>query len=436
MTILLAAMFLIVTVFSRGAGVSWGQGFWGLTALGILGGIGILWTAITVGAKYRNIELKKPIWISAVFAVTPYLVFLYIFYRVMAGVMVARNYPGEAGIIIAALLLIGGTAAVGYLLKGSGVIASATGHPKSLATALIIVALVMAGWGVLDFHFQKDQYFNPTSGVALVKFCDICDREFRGQKAEKYIFCPYDHHRLHVLTPENLQTLKENKRLPHETSLIDRLSQLRPRMGWTGTIFLMIFGTILTLIPRIRFAGIVIAGLALLNIVSLCFSGPNEMAKAKAKVGSYFLEMPDPPCTVDSVAGGVKVTFDATTSSIIHTGVVAGPGETIEFVSTVPTARGKYLWDPKVPREAWVGPNGASWTPRENASNPRQFPLPDSPIASVIGYVRGQPFFIGSYREVTFERGGEIKLGLNERQRVGCYGDNKGKISVSISSTS
>lgn len=139
----------------------------------------------------------------------------------------------------------------------------------------------------------------------------------------------------------------------------------------------------------------------------------------------YVLETPDPPCTVEQIDGGVKVTFSASTPSLIPTGFMVEPGQKVRFV-----ASGRYYWDPNAP-EKLVSPNGASWTPRR-AGAPYQFPIRNAPIASLIGCVGNKLFFIGEYKEITFTEGGEVKLGLNERQGSGCYKDNRGTITVSI----
>ena len=133
----------------------------------------------------------------------------------------------------------------------------------------------------------------------------------------------------------------------------------------------------------------------------------------------------DPPRSAEVVHEGITIKFGAAVPSVIPTGVIARPGQTLQFES-----QGRYLWEEHV-KEPWVGPKGASWTPM-SVWAPEEFPLPNSPIASVIGWINGRAFYIGDYKKLEVVEEGELFLGLNERQKRGQYHTNKGEITVLI----
>lgn len=205
-----------------------------------------------------------------------------------------------------------------------------------------------------------------------------------------------------------------------------KLPEVKLRTNTTSFYFwfLLIIGVLLAFpLVRRRWGWVVF-----ILVVFLLMTGLRATKSSSSGGGQTYscaLETPNPPHTVEPFDGGVKVTFDASVPSLIPTGFTVEPGQKIRFISS-----GRYRWDAKVP-EPWVGPAGASWTPKR-ATDSYQFPLKGAPIASVIGYVSGAPFFIGECQEVTFARGGEIKLGLNERQGRTCYQDNRERISVSL----
>lgn len=97
---------------------------------------------------------------------------------------------------------------------------------------------------------------------------------------------------------------------------------------------------------------------------------------------------------------------------------------------------GTYQWDPKVKDMPTVGCGGATWRPEQLVmGRPEEFPLPDKPIAAVVGRLGEgfEPFLIG--RGGAYEvkaRCGIIDLAINDRQSPEAYTDNVGTAAVSI----
>lgn len=102
---------------------------------------------------------------------------------------------------------------------------------------------------------------------------------------------------------------------------------------------------------------------------------------------------------------------------------------------------GNYIWDPAA--DGYVGPCGASWTPKQ-LSYKAKFPILDYGIAGIVlkigqgGYVglcgSGQRTFndrgtvLATFRAL--EDSGSLTIALNERWDSAAYGDNSGTIQV------
>jgi hypothetical protein len=107
------------------------------------------------------------------------------------------------------------------------------------------------------------------------------------------------------------------------------------------------------------------------------------------------------------------------------TGLSVRAGERISF-----RASGEIFWDPAVPQPR-VGPDGASWTPT-TVSDPSQFLLPNTAIASLIGKIGDWVFPVGSAATVTARSSGRLSLGMNERWVAGAWNDNSGAWDIAV----
>jgi hypothetical protein len=127
-------------------------------------------------------------------------------------------------------------------------------------------------------------------------------------------------------------------------------------------------------------------------------------------------------CTLALLKSGL----DAAHPGWTNTGIGIRVGDRVNFHAT-----GRIVWDPNVPRESEVGPDGASWTPKRTTA-PTQFLLLNAPIASLIGRIGDEVFPIGSDRVMSAGASGQLLLGINERQCPNCWNDKSGSLKITI----